>query len=118
MAMAVHMRIRMDMCSPFLRLYKGVHDKVRGSQLLDFFLHGFFQDTLLGLYQTALFLVVVNAILIPPTAMPPAAPRVFAGGATIGRCIASLFAEGGAFSAGAKAAAAVTNDNDERATAE
>jgi hypothetical protein len=118
MAVAVHMSTCMGMCSSFLRLHKRVHNKMSGPQLLNLFLHCFFEDAFLRLYQASLLLVILNAILVPPSAVPPAAPRVLAGGTAVGRCIAALFAKGGAFGPSSEAATAVTNNDHERATAE
>jgi hypothetical protein len=89
-----------------------------GPQLLDLFLHCFFEDAFLRFYEASLLLVILNAILVPASAVPPAAPRVPAGGAAVSIFIAALFAKGGAFGASSEAATAVTNNDHERATAE
>jgi hypothetical protein len=106
------------MCSSFLGLYKCIDNKVCSSQLLDLLLHCFFEDTLLRLNQAPLLFIVLHAILIAPSAMPPATPRMLARGAAVGRYIATFFAESSAFGAGSEAAAAVANHNDKRATTE
>jgi hypothetical protein len=90
-----------------------VDDVMGGAELADFFLHGGFKDAFLFLDQGALLLVVVDARdVFAPVAAPPVVPSVLACGPAVGAGGVTFFTCGGAFGAGAEAAALVADDGD------